>query len=340
MNDAPEENLYCKPAVPLVLGAFAQPLIGMLKEIGVPLDRYFRQFFIPCELEITPTVLIPEAPWWGLSEKIAAVEGIPDFGLRIMDRVPLFEISDAAPELENCVNLYDVIKTFCRNIRFQSTNSQFSLIKIGNITYFADLTRSLQPGGGFQISQHHLLDMIQLIQMVLGKEWRPKIIYFCGPYNHAIKMSSVLAPDCIHFNAPFTAISLSRSELAKHCKNNTNKKNSAGLKLPPHDFVSNLLEVLTFQMQGRKCTISELSEISNLSVRTLQRRLTETGISFSQLYVLAKLESAKQMLDDNTRTVSEISDRLGYSDYTKFSRAFKKSAGVTPKDYRKLRLEY
>jgi AraC-like DNA-binding protein len=53
-----------------------------------------------------------------------------------------------------------------------------------------------------------------------------------------------------------------------------------------------------------------------------------------------KLSDRFEALDDNTRTVSEISDRLGYSDYTKFSRAFKKSAGVTPKDYRKLRLEY
>ena len=47
----------------------------------------------------------------------------------------------------------------------------------------------------------------------------------------------------------------------------------------------------------------------------------------------AKIEYAKEMLDEGTLKIYEISDKLGYESAFYFSRVFKKVEGVSPRDY-------
>jgi AraC-like DNA-binding protein len=43
---------------------------------------------------------------------------------------------------------------------------------------------------------------------------------------------------------------------------------------------------------------------------------------------------AKRMLMDKKFTVNEIATRLGFDDYSYFTRLFKKHTGITPTDFR------
>lgn len=52
-------------------------------------------------------------------------------------------------------------------------------------------------------------------------------------------------------------------------------------------------------------------------------------------YTKLKMAEAKRLLLGGEYSVSKISDMLGYSSIHNFSRAFKKSAGVSPTDYKK-----
>lgn len=48
-----------------------------------------------------------------------------------------------------------------------------------------------------------------------------------------------------------------------------------------------------------------------------------------------RVEKAKQLLEDITINVKEISDRVGYRDSNYFAKIFKRIVGVTPSDYRR-----
>lgn len=59
------------------------------------------------------------------------------------------------------------------------------------------------------------------------------------------------------------------------------------------------------------------------------------GKPFHQYLVAARLERAKQLLDNSTDSISEIAIEVGFSGLATFSRAFSQRFGLSPKDYRK-----
>ncbi len=59
------------------------------------------------------------------------------------------------------------------------------------------------------------------------------------------------------------------------------------------------------------------------------------GESPIEFYSKLKMREAKKLLLDGELSVSRISDMLGYSSIHNFSRAFKKSVGISPAQYRK-----
>jgi len=49
---------------------------------------------------------------------------------------------------------------------------------------------------------------------------------------------------------------------------------------------------------------------------------------------MLRIESAKSLLISSHLSVSQISEQVGYPDPLYFSRVFKKSTGMSPKEYR------
>jgi AraC-like DNA-binding protein len=71
-----------------------------------------------------------------------------------------------------------------------------------------------------------------------------------------------------------------------------------------------------------------------MSVRTLQRRLADMGVSYSDLVDEVRLASALTLIDDRSIKLSEIARRLGYADAANFDRAFKRWTGLSPSQAR------
>jgi AraC-like DNA-binding protein len=70
------------------------------------------------------------------------------------------------------------------------------------------------------------------------------------------------------------------------------------------------------------------------SPRSLQRRLAEAGLSFSQLTEQVRRELAERYLQDASMNLTDIAFLLGYSEQSAFQRAFKRWSGQTPAQFR------
>ncbi|GIP28608.1 putative transcriptional regulatory protein YesN [Paenibacillus sp. J23TS9] len=62
----------------------------------------------------------------------------------------------------------------------------------------------------------------------------------------------------------------------------------------------------------------------------------ETGMSFMKYVTRLRMEMAKQLLANSECMVYSVAERIGYSDYHQFAKAFKKNTGVTPTEFRKI----
>ena len=71
-----------------------------------------------------------------------------------------------------------------------------------------------------------------------------------------------------------------------------------------------------------------------MTPRTLRRRLTEEGASYSSLLDQVRNDLARQYLKANTFTVEDIAELLGFSDAANFRASFKRWNGQTPAEYR------
>lgn len=72
--------------------------------------------------------------------------------------------------------------------------------------------------------------------------------------------------------------------------------------------------------------------------RTLQRRLSQRGMSFWGLVEQTRFEIAGALLRETDLKVQEIAARIGYARPNVFSRAFTRWAGRSPTEYRNARV--
>ena len=80
--------------------------------------------------------------------------------------------------------------------------------------------------------------------------------------------------------------------------------------------------------------VGEIANRLGVSTRTLTRRLSCEGLSFSKLLEDLKIHLAKRYLADKELSISQVAWLLGYQESGAFSRAFKRWTGETPRDAR------
>ena len=67
-----------------------------------------------------------------------------------------------------------------------------------------------------------------------------------------------------------------------------------------------------------------------MSVRTLNRALAGEGLTYRRLLDQLRHDLAREYLRDQRTSVGEVAFRLGFSEVSAFSRAYKRWSGETP----------
>ena len=101
------------------------------------------------------------------------------------------------------------------------------------------------------------------------------------------------------------------------------------------DEIPNFVETVIRQnIAVTPMSIEDVAQLMALSVRNLQRYLKEQDTSFRKIVDNVRNNLASQYLIDSTLSLNHVSDALGFSNYSEFSRAFKRWNNMSPKDFR------
>lgn len=86
---------------------------------------------------------------------------------------------------------------------------------------------------------------------------------------------------------------------------------------------------------NKEILVTEIADYIGLNAEYLTRIFKkEKGVSIKKYIDNKKIMRAKELLEKTDFSVTDISDRVGYSSYNNFSRAFKTHTGVSPTSYR------
>ncbi|MGH8506373.1 MAG: AraC family transcriptional regulator [Stenotrophobium sp.] len=96
------------------------------------------------------------------------------------------------------------------------------------------------------------------------------------------------------------------------------------------DAISDARAVIARRLGEGDVELSSIAAKLNLSTRTLQRKLQDAGLSFSELVDQVRRELAERYLADATLDLVDIAFLLGYSEQSAFTRAYKRWTGRAP----------
>ncbi len=98
-----------------------------------------------------------------------------------------------------------------------------------------------------------------------------------------------------------------------------------------------LTERVVHYMEEHLCENLSFSAICLFSAQSATNLKTVfkavTGMGVMEYYRHLKIERAKQLLREGSGNITQIADRLGYTSVHYFSRHFKQSTGMTPREY-------
>jgi len=331
--------------VPVARAEHLLAFVGLLREIGAPVDRELARARLPIFIEEMPEAWVSLDFAFRFLMRCAAREGIEDLGfeagwpVRLEDlSLELLDALDAAPTIKAR------LECFIRFARLEANTLRCTLIPEGNAVRVC-IREELPSNVDERLSEWQTIKLlIEIVRSGAGRRWSPSEICLQSAREvHASVLDRLDGVD-VRVGQSTTSFVIPAMLFAAPVKrwkaSNTNAAiaGTASLDCPEHDYgclVETLRITLTPYLASGYPSIEMAAEIVGTSTRSLQRRLRKHQTSYSELIDHLRFALAAGMLANFDQKVIDIAMRLGYEHSPNFSRAFRRISGLTPRQYRK-----
>jgi AraC-like DNA-binding protein len=328
--------------LPLVRAAFAGPFVTAMRRNRVDADAYLSRNGLPLGPLNDPATLVPEKPFWHLVNQVAIAERIPDFGAQVARVKPWYDMETLHSVLSSKTYLESMLRAFCQLSRKQSNASAFELIPGESAWLFESTARPLLTHD-VQMELYRVVSMIDLVRARAGAEWQPDRINLIMAENHAVADINGLRGSPIRFGQARTGILIPGKLLSKPTSAEVGTDHgavkadtTAGVSRKSDNLAEAIQAVLELYVTEQKPSIELIADLADLTPRSLQRALRLQGTSYRDLLNEARLAYAEKRLLDSDDSIAEIARRLGYREPGHFTRAFRRSHRLSPREFRRI----
>ncbi len=327
--------------IPLIRANVMHGVVALLQQLDVPVERLLAAAKLPLSLLHEPEILLPLRQVLHFIENTAINEGIGNLGLLVGQQTKIANLGALGRLLCHSLTLYDAINTLIRLVPSYNSGDRIWLNSQDDTIW---LCRRFTHG--FETSYPQavhasIMVLIHLIQLGAGSEWMPAEIQLTTPVTQEFDLLELFSNTDIRFNQDTTAIAVPKSLLSLPIKNpekyGKQEQNEdyeiLGSSAPATNFPGSLRQTLKVQLKQGYPNIQSTAELVGISVRSFQRHLNQTNLTYSHLIEQIRFEYAVQLLSDPTNKITDIAAEIGYKDAGNFTRAFKRWTGVSPKAY-------
>lgn len=328
--------------VHLTRAATILPFTSYLAEEGGSVLQHLSVVGIAPELLGSPEALIPAHRGACFLDRSARQEGVENLGLEVGARTSIAGLGLFGMVLQQALTLNDLLQKLIKWIPVTDSGAHAWLEPADNPACVRLCIRHDFGAGKSIADDFALMILIDAVRMAAGPEWRPSRIAINGSkfrdlsgFEMLSEADRMISPDHASFLIPRSLLSapVLRSRETPEIKESPEAELMA--TAPPEGLVDSISCAIRTSMESRVPTIDEAAEMVGTSVRSLQRGLGNQGTVYRELVDRVRYETACRLLGDPTIGVSEISDRLGYSNTANFSHAFLRWAGTPPSQFRR-----
>ncbi|MEB3288939.1 MAG: helix-turn-helix domain-containing protein [Leptolyngbya sp.] len=335
-----------KPISLIRISAVLPPILS-LQRAGAPVHRYLRQANIPELVLEHPEVSVPLAAMVNFYHGAARAEGLESLGLAFTDSYHVFNLGLVGKILGQSITLYDALRQLCFISKKVTSGQTYWLIEQAHQVCFCerfDNPSTLFEGGLSGATHYAFALMLNYIRRFLGDDWQPTEVYIATPPFKQFRQEFRLETTRIHYNHSHIAICIPRHRLATSVAPalplpslSSERIDTWEATAPKQDFVGTLEQTLTTLLLDSYPTIEVTADVVGISIRTLQRNLSQQGLTYSRLMDRVRYQKALSLMQDADIPLIEVAYALGFSDPANFSHAFKRWTGVSPRQFLKNR---
>lgn len=331
-------------SAPVVPGTYILLLADVLERWSLPMETLLEGTGIESDALLQADCRVPQSVFAKLLRRAIKLTNEPGIGYHVglqMRASYHGAFGQAATVASNMREVIELSKAFSRLyltfmtlhfeetgdqaiLRFEENHPQFELGNVGAqvmLLGFATMGERLtgQPVSGIGMVKVPRPDYFSRFQHLIPGE-----VWFDQPYNGLMFPAEIL-------DRPLVMADPIASRLAREqCKQELNR-------LAGNSSLSQLVRDLAFDEQQGFASMEDVADKLHLSPRTLQRRLSDEGVSYREVVEHIRRDRAQRLVASGATSIGQIADLLGYNDVTNFSRAFRRWTGESPRAYRQAR---
>lgn len=329
-------------AVPFTRAISLQPFICFLEAGGAPVERLLKHAGIPGILLEQPEALLPLHLGHRFLAHAVRTEGIDHLGLSVGRLTLAYDLGVFGKQLRKALTIYDYLRTGIQLIGSVTSGQRFWLQREGDRVRFGQYCPGHQGLGHGHGEIYVLVIILSMLRRFTHPAWKPDEISLLAGTERLLDQTDSFFDTRIvtgQSHSSFTMpVALLQRPIPPEIRGSQPRSDQPYGRQPalPGDLPDSIEQIIASLLPNGCPGVQLVAEVAGMSIRTLQRRLGDAGISYSRILHRTRIRLAAKWLAETTMPVTEIANSLGYSDTANFTRSFRRKAGVPPSQYRLL----
>lgn len=342
----PQQTDSSGPFIPHVNVGWIHPFLEILEEAGVRSNELLKQAGLPVIAVDDESALVPTTKIYDFVALARRATKLDSLGFQAGNRVDIEALLPGPERTWTRPGVFRSIRSYIDVALSSSSNVDLWIETSGGpnpITEFFYLGTFGPDHPAFQtVEQFMVALMVRWVRYGAGVRWNPGRINLRASTVPQTAVRELAGEARVRCGQRVTSIAFPLQDFGGRMDPVPKRSSPIWRRHrrwlegnnPIEDLAGSLRIVLPAYLPDGSPDIRQAAELARMSVRTLQRRLREQGLTYSQLLEELRHDLAIYFLRDPTRDAAEISRELGYRDPAIFTRAFRRWTGTTPSKFR------
>ena len=312
-------------------------------ELGVSVEPLMLRHNIDPSLLESFEGFMPAISIVELVEDAAETFNCPHFGLLAAKHRPGLAWGVLTQLIKASPNVGVALRNCHRRLKVFTQSSLWDLRVSGDTASIVRINRHSFRSPSIQVETLAIGSYFKLLKALMGAEWHPTSITLTrpAPPPASAKCYRQVFEAPVYFDRELNCINLKASDLQIPIPTSDPEllaiveQHIATLEASTGDDICSQVNLVIRQLLDTgTCTMNVVAEKLGLHSKSLQRALQAENTTFKELLNESRMQVAKFYLSNSEIELVHLTDILGYSDPSAFSRSFKKQHGVSPQHWR------
>ncbi|MBV2131743.1 AraC family transcriptional regulator [Pseudomonas sp. MAP12] len=318
-----------------------QPVPQLIRKLGGSPESVFRDVNMAEAVIQNPETVLPLTLAGELLVRSAKETGCEHFGLLLGSLNGLDQLGPIAKMMAQQPTIGSALDQLIQ-IHHMTNRAGLPFVRQdGDHAYFGFAAMESNFPGFQHFHEGVMAIAFNIMRKISHVEWTPDAVYFSHrPPKDPQAHSRFFGAPC-HFNSPraefqFPLATLSAPN-ASMCADSICVSDIAQVTMSELDWLEKARRFAHSLVASGNCGQNHIAAALGISVRTMNRRLEQAGVSYFEILDNARYSVSRKLIRETDMTLKEIAKALSYTDASSFTRAFRRWSGVSPEQWRKTR---